>query len=495
MTHVCAEHLWHELDFLFKIPSLFHPTLSTSFRPHNMSLTPCKIEEYIGDEQLYGPGLYSIPRKIVLNNNLEVLLPLAVEILHYGVGDNLLSVGFYNSVLHPGKVILGTRVKALSTHDWTTLEARLADVLDSEIVIMFIPIAHKKVVPRGRVTVPETPSIGVSIAPVGAEHAGTLGAYFCLRDPKSTTETTVFLTSSQVVRGNVDTAIQSPSRQDIECVLKSYKIRLNHVTAEFERAQDEKDFARTNAGKGRLQRGPVRIMEYTKEIEMIQAILKDPQDAIIGRVLHVSASGAKGTRESKMDWAIVTHTQDTKIQNERPDMNRAPPPDPRIPGYEVKCDVWELKKLDYNRWICFRGCDYGVRSGYTNGMRTFIRDPSSSEVSGDENGSYELEALPADFPKMSDHWSPYFEMPTGPILYAGRLNPLAASMDSGSTVWDEEGDLVGLLWADQSGVVVTSIDEIAENIKSRTGMDIEPVLEEESEEDRRRYYGMILPFP
>jgi hypothetical protein len=460
-----------------------------------MNPTPCKIEEYIGDEQLYGPGLYSIPRNIVLNNNLEVLLPRTVELLHHELSDNLLSVGFYNSVLHPGKVILGTRVMALSTHDWTTLEARLADVLDSEIVIMFIPIAHKKVVPRGRVTVPETPGIGVSIAPVGAEHAGTLGAYFCLRDPKSTTETTVFLTSSQVVRGNVDTAIQSPSRQDIECVLESYKIRLNHVTAELERAQDEKDFARTNAGKGWLQRGPVRIMEYTKEIEMIQAILKDPQDAIIGRVLHVSALGAKGTRESKMDWAIVKHTQDTRIQNERPDMNRATAPDPRIPGYEVKCDVWELKKLDYNQWICFRGCDYGVRSGYTNGMRTFIRNPSSSEVSGDENGSYELEALPADFPKMSDYWSPYFEMSTGPILYAGRLNPLAASMDSGSTVWDEEGDLVGLLWADQFGVVVTSIDEIAEDIKSRTGMDLEPVLEEESEEDRRRYYGMILPFP
>jgi hypothetical protein len=55
-------------------------------------------------------------------------------------------------------------------------------------------------------------------------------------------------------------------------------------------------------------------------------------------------------------------------------------------------------------------------------------------------------------------------MPTGPIRYAGRLNPLAASMDSGSTVWDEEGDFVGLLWADQFGVVVTSIDEIAEDI-------------------------------
>jgi hypothetical protein len=461
-----------------------------------MSPTPCKIEEYIDDEQLYGPGLYSIQRAVVLDNNLEVLLALTVEVLHHELGDNLLSVGFYNSVLHSEKVVLGVRVKALSTHDWTTLEARLAAMLESEIVVMFILIAHKKVVPRGRcVTVPETPGIGVSIAPVGAEHAGTLGAYFCLIDPKSTTETTVFLTSSQVVRGNVDTAIQSPSRQDIECVLESYKSRLNHVTAELERAQEEKDFARTNAGKERLQRGPVRIMELTKEIEMIQAILKDPQDAIIGRVLHVSASGAKGTRESKMDWAIVKHTQDTRIQNERPDMNRAPPPDPHIPGYEVKCDVWELKKLDYNQWICFRGCDYGVRSGYTNGMRTFIRNPSSSEVSGDENGSYELEALAADFPKMSDYWPPYFEMPTGPIRYAGRLHPLAASMDSGSTVWDEEGDFVGLLWADQFGVVVTSIDEIAEDIKSMTGMDLMPIWGEESEEDRRRYYGMILPFP
>jgi hypothetical protein len=447
-----------------------------------MSPPPCKIEEYIGSSQLYGPGLYSIPRKVVLDNNLELLLPLAVELLNHELGDNLLSVGFYNSVLYSGKVVLGVRVKALSTHPWTTLRAGLADVLDSEIVVMFIPITHKKVVPRGRyVTVPETPGIGVSIAPVGAEYAGTLGAYFRLIDPKSTTETTVFMTGSQVVRGNVDTFIQSPSRQDIECVLVSYKSRLDYVTAEIKRAQDEKDFARSNAGKEWLVRGPVRIMDLTKEIEMIQAILEDPQNAIIGRVLHVSASGAKGARGSKMDWAIVKHTQDTRIQNERPDINRAPPPDPRIPGYEVKCDVWELKKLDYNQWICFRGCDYGVRSGYINGTRTFIRNTSSSEVSNDKNGSYELEALAADFPKMSEYCSPYFEIPAGPVLYAGRLNPLAVSMDSGSSVWDEEGDLVGLLWADQFGVVVTSIDEIADDIKSRTGMDLEPLWEDECE--------------
>jgi hypothetical protein len=28
-----------------------------------------------------------------------------------------------------------------------------------------------------------------------------------------------------------------------------------------------------------------------------------------------------------------------------------------------------------------------------------------------------------------------------------------------------------------------------------TGMDLKPIWGEESEEDRRRYYGMILPFP
>jgi hypothetical protein len=164
----------------------------------------------------------------VLNNNLEGLLPLAVELLHHELSDNLLSVGFYNSVLHSEKVVLGVRVKALNTHNWTTLKARLEDVLNSEIVIMFIPITQTKIIRHGRyVSFPQTPGIGVSIAPVGVEYTGTLGAYLSLRDPKGTGETKVLLTSSQVVHGSTGTAIQSPSRKDIETILEERQIGLD----------------------------------------------------------------------------------------------------------------------------------------------------------------------------------------------------------------------------------------------------------------------------
>jgi hypothetical protein len=452
-----------------------------------MSPTPYKIEDFIGDEQLHGPSLYSIQRAVVLNNDLELLLPLAVKLLHHELNDNLLSVGFYNSVLHSEKVVLGVRVEALITHDWKTLEARLADVLNSEIVVMFIPITQNKTIRDGRDgrydRFPQTPGIGVSIAPVGAGHTGTLGAYLSLRDPKGTDETKVFLTSSQVVQGAIGTAIQSPSRKDVETILENKQIGLNYITAVLKRAQNDEKFGRSKAGKEWLAMGPVRIDKLTKSIETIQAVLEDPKEAIIGNILHTSAVGSTGNKGSKMDWALIKYTLDTEIINERPDISRAPPFDPKIPRYDHKCKVWELKALNYNQWLCFRGRTSGVRSGYTNGIRTFA------------NGSYELEALAADHPNPSEYRSPFFPLPPTPILYAGHLNPLAKAGDSGSTVWDRDGDLVGLLYAEDFGAVVTCIEEIGEDVKRKTGMELEAIWGELPEEFWTRYYCMILSFP
>lgn len=107
-------------------------------------------------------------------------------------------------------------------------------------------------------------------------------------------------------------------------------------------------------------------------------------------------------------------------------MDRARREDPRSFRYIHKCDYWEQAKLDYNQWICYHGSTSGVRSGYTNGMRTFI------------NGSYEIDGLAADFPIMSDYNNHYvefgFRIPPQHILYTGKLGPLARIGDSGSVV-------------------------------------------------------------
>jgi hypothetical protein len=154
-----------------------------------------------------------------------------------------------------------------------------------------------------------------------------------------------------------------------------------------------------------------------------------------------------------MDWALVEYTSDettTKVKNERTDMDRAPREDPRSFKYMDKCEYWELAKLDYNQWICYHGSTSGVRSGYTNGMRTYI------------NGKYEIEGLAADFPIMSDYNNHYaefgFRTPSQHIMYAGKLASFAKLGDSGSVVWNEEGDMVGLLW-DQTGMALEPICE------------------------------------
>jgi hypothetical protein len=175
-----------------------------------------------------------------------------------------------------------------------------------------------------------------------------------------------------------------------------------------------------------------------------------------------------------MDWALVGSTSNdtlTNVKNERPDMDRAYREDPRSFPYMDKCDYWELAKLDYNQWICFHGSTSGVRSGYTNGMRTFI------------NGTYEIEGLAADFPIMSDynnHDDEFgFRISSQRIMFAGKLARFSKLGDSGSVVWNEEGDIVGLLWGSGgSGAFMTSIDQVVEDVKCKTGVDLEPMREE-----------------
>ena len=64
-------------------------------------------------------------------------------------------------------------------------------------------------------------------------------------------------------------------------------------------------------------------------------------------------------------------------------------------------------------------------------------------------------------------------------MFAGKLARFSKLGDSGSVVWNEEGDMVGLLWGSGgSGAFMTSIDQVVEDVKCKTGMDLEPMREE-----------------
>jgi hypothetical protein len=101
-----------------------------------MSPTPCKAEEIHDFDEVPGPCLYSIQRNVVLENDLETLLSRAVELLKREICDDLLSAGFYNSIHHPSKAVLGISVNALAVYDWELLMARLQDTMSSSEVVI-----------------------------------------------------------------------------------------------------------------------------------------------------------------------------------------------------------------------------------------------------------------------------------------------------------------------------------------------------------------------
>lgn len=106
-----------------------------------MSSTPCKAEDVNDFDEVPGPCLYSIQRNVVLENDLETLLARAVEFLKREIGNDLLSAGFYNSIHHPSKSVLGVSVNALAVYDWELLKTRLHDTMSSsEVVIMVVPV-------------------------------------------------------------------------------------------------------------------------------------------------------------------------------------------------------------------------------------------------------------------------------------------------------------------------------------------------------------------
>lgn len=83
-----------------------------------------------------------IKREIVLENNLELLLPRVTEVVSRRIGRDLVIMGFYSSMFHRSKVVWSVSVKALATHDWVQLRARLAGGLPSEVVIMFVTVSE-----------------------------------------------------------------------------------------------------------------------------------------------------------------------------------------------------------------------------------------------------------------------------------------------------------------------------------------------------------------
>ena len=435
-----------------------------------------KADELNQIDEQSNPCLYSIQRKVVLDNNLEILLPHAVELLACKIGDNILSVKFYNSIHHSLKIVLGVRVKPLDVYDWSTFRSHLKNILSSHMVVMFIPVAQsmrcETMSCRAAVlsnTFPPPVGIGASISAIGAERSGSLGAYFRLINPDNATETTVFLTASQTVVPNdnkeTNTAIRSPCHKDIEALLLTENKCLTYVKEQLRSTQDKVDLGGSTEDQKWLVNRLSRIEEIAKKIQSLELASSHPRSVVIGNVLDTSTPGSTGTKGSKMHWTVVKDSQDkTTVKNKRPDMDRAWRLEPRSIRYDIKCDYWELGNLSYNQWICFHGATSGVRSGYTNGMRTFV------------NGTYEIEGLAADFPNMSDY---YDEIPPTRILYSDKLNPLTEDGDSGASIWDEEGDLVGLLWGDDtSGAFMTSIDEMVEDVKRKTGMDLEPIQDE-----------------
>ncbi|KAH0287850.1 hypothetical protein M436DRAFT_81508 [Aureobasidium namibiae CBS 147.97] len=457
---------------------------------------PARVQGHL----VAGPCLYSIERQVVVQKNLEDHLTQAVRILKNNVDDDLLTAGFYNSIFHKDKSVLGIRVKALAKRDWSKVYNELTMALPSSVSIMILPTKDTEAAAHTGFlsTFPRPPHVGSSIAAVGADQSGTLGAYFRLVNPKDKRERTVFLTNSHVIEptdkvladliakkgyqrgaahGTISVSIQAPSHQDLTASLESFKSRLGELESQLERAQFKGEFERTVKDESHLDKNPAKIESRKETIKGLEATLARPQDAIIGHVLQASTLGLKGKRGSKMDWALVEYTQDeTKIKNERPDLDRAPKSDPRLDEYEERSEVWELKKLEFNQWICFKGRTSGVRTGYTNGCRTFVRAASRLNIKKPIDESYELEGLAGDIPEEA-------ELRAFPDIsvFVNRLGPLTQGGDSGAVIWDVEGDIVGLTWgmaANQFGAIMTSIDEVVEDIKDKTGMDLEPIVSE-----------------
>lgn len=316
---------------------------------------------------------------------------------------------------------------------------------------------------------------------MGADRSGSFGAFFRLVSPERTSDTAAFLTSSYAIvadiesstdavtsqessqgcsRGNAQTLIasQCPSRKDLALLIPDAESSIDVVDTQIKCLQEKINLDITE--KEELVERSNQFEEIKRKRQDYQAALDCPVNATAGHILHASTPGSRETRGSKMDWALIAHTQDTtKVKDHKPELSRAPSSDPRGVGYKYKLGRWRLEKLEFNQWICFHGATSGVRTGYTNGMRTYV------------NGCYEIEALAADLRDPKE----LVDVPLN-IIYAGRLMSLSLPGDSGSSVWDEAGNMVGLLWGDtEAGTFMTSMDEMATDIKDKTGLGIETV--------------------
>jgi hypothetical protein len=428
-----------------------------------------------------------IHRKDVLENDLEIILPRAAALLDHELGDSLVSVGFCNSIHHPSKLVLGIRIKALAIHDWDLLKTLLQDELSSMIVVMFIPVtpAHSRQTKYSgctwsHKTFPPPLDIGMSISAMGADRSGSFGAFFRLVSPEGTSDTAAFLTSSYAIvadiesstnaitsqessqgysRGNAQTliAIQCPSRKDLALLMADAESSIDVVDTQIKCLQEKTDLDITE--KEELVERSNQFGEIKRKRQDYQAALDCQGNATAGHVLHASTPGSRGTRGSKMDWALIAQTQNrTKVKEQRPEMSSAPSSDPRGVGYKYNLSRWRLEKLQFNQWICIHGATSGVREDYTNGMRTYV------------NGCYEIKGLAADLRDPKE----LVDVPLN-IMYAGRLMSLSLPGDSGSAVWSEEGNMVGLLWGDtEAGAFMTSMDEVVTDIRNKTGLDLEP---------------------
>lgn len=155
-------------------------------------------------------------------------------------------------------------------------------------------------------TFPPPLSLGSSIAAVGTDRSGSLGAYFRVADPEKTSETTVILTSRRAVANKeqhreTNIAIQSPSRKEIEALLTGEQRRLDFVNEQAEGDLKTRDKKLT------------RVEGIINKIQCIRVALDCAQNVTIGHVLHSSAPECKGTSGSKMDWALVESTSNRTL--------------------------------------------------------------------------------------------------------------------------------------------------------------------------------------
>jgi len=113
----------------------------THMEHHLFNVEILNLEQMQG-HLIHGPCLSVIRREVVLEKNLEVLLPVVTSIISSRIGRDLVTMGVYSSVFHRLRIVLSVSVKALATHDWVELRARLADVLPAEVVVMFITLTE-----------------------------------------------------------------------------------------------------------------------------------------------------------------------------------------------------------------------------------------------------------------------------------------------------------------------------------------------------------------